>query len=147
MPKALSFGYTWGKGSLANYVTLHPKLQQIFDLALTRADLTIVNGWRGEVAQNAAVKAHLSQTPWPKSKHNSMKNGKPCSRAADFGLFPDWTGTKRADYPFLFAAGLIYSCACELGIKVRMGWDFNRNMKADDNFEDIDHVELDDSEV
>jgi hypothetical protein len=39
--------------------------------------------WRGEAAQNAAVAAKLSRTPWPTSKHNNMKDGKPFSLAMD----------------------------------------------------------------
>ncbi len=139
--------YRWGKASLANYMTLHPKMQKIADKALESIDLTIVNGWRGKAQQNAAVAAHLSQTPWPRSKHNFIKNGKPCSRAMDFALYADWSGTRRSEYPFLFAAGVLFQCAQELGIKVRMGWDFNQNFIADDNFEDLDHIELAGSEI
>lgn len=138
----------WGKQSAINRATLHPKLQAIADATLEDIDLTIVNGWRSKEAQDAAVAGGFSQTPFPLSKHNRLDgNGKPCSRAFDFALYADWSGTKRADYPFLFAAGVIWAHAQRLGIKVRMGWDFNRNMKADDNFLDIDHCELEDSEL
>ena len=40
--------------------------------------------FRGEKDQNDAFKRGASKLQFPKSKHNTMKEGRPCSEAVDF---------------------------------------------------------------
>lgn len=52
-------------------------------------DITVLCGWRGEVAQNEAVANGASKTPWPTSAHNVTDDlGQPMSDAVDVAPYP-----------------------------------------------------------
>lgn len=131
---------TFGKASLNQRATVHPRLQLVLDEALKSVDYTILEGHRGEVAQNVAFKSGASKLPWPKGNHNQFP-----SKAADVAPYPvDWKETKEAAGRFYFLMGVIKACADRLGVKVRFGFDWNRNLDPrDESFVDLDHVELD----
>lgn len=133
----------FGKGSLMQLATLHPKLQKVLNEAIKYIDFTIVEGFRGKEAQNAAFKAGLSQKKWPDGNHN--KNP---SRAADIAPYPiDWKEGEKPHLRFAFMMGAVYICARDLGIKVRFGMDWNSNFIVDESFIDLPHVELHPDEV
>jgi hypothetical protein len=46
-------------------------------------DVHISSSWRGPDDQNELVLSGASRLQWPLSRHNAMKNGKPCSEALD----------------------------------------------------------------
>ena len=62
----------------------HPDLRKSFaEIRKTYPDVHVSCVYRGKEAQNKAVQDKLSKTPWPKSKHNALQDGKPCSLAMD----------------------------------------------------------------
>jgi peptidoglycan L-alanyl-D-glutamate endopeptidase CwlK len=131
---------SFGPGSLAQRATLHPRLVLVLDAAIKLFDFTIVEGHRGKAAQNAALASGASELPWPLGNHNATP-----SRAADLAPYPiDWSETEKAHLRFAFLMGVIYGEARRLGVKVRFGMDWNRNLDMrDENFLDLGHVELD----
>lgn len=130
----------FGAGSLKQRATLHPRLQMVLDDAIKYFDFVIVEGHRGKEAQNAAYAKGLSQLPWPRGNHNSYP-----SRAADLAPYPvDWSEKRAAHLRFAFMMGVVWQSAQRLGVKVRFGMDWNRNLDPrDESFIDLPHVELD----
>lgn len=130
--------------SKAQLDTCHPDLQAVLNAAIEIMDFTVVEGHRGEAAQNAAFAKGASKLPWPLGNHNSNP-----STAADIAPWPiDWGNDpkthQKALERFVFLQGIVCACAHNLGIKVRFGIDWNQNMDMRDegNFRDYPHVEL-----
>jgi hypothetical protein len=115
-------------------------LQQVLTAAIADFDFVVVEGHRGKEAQNAAYAKGNSQLPWPKGNHNALP-----SRAADLAPYPvDWGEGEKPHLRFAFMMGVIHAHARRLGIKVRFGMDWNRNLDMrDEHFLDYGHVELD----
>lgn len=130
----------FGSASLAQLQTCHPRLQLVLNSAINDFDFVVVEGFRGKDAQNAAYAKGLSKLPWPLGNHN--KNP---STAADCAPYPvDWSEREKAHLRFAFMQGVIYAHARRLGVKVRFGMDWNRNLDPrDESFIDLPHVELD----
>jgi hypothetical protein len=112
-----------GKESLAKLDTCHPVMRELIiavangidqgDLAYAGIhDITVLCGWRGEAAQNQAVADGASQTPWPRSAHNVIVNGKPRSNAADVAVYPvEWTKpdyTRKMETLHAYVAGVAH---------------------------------------
>lgn len=129
----------FGKQSLAQRATLHPKLQKVLDLAITRIEFVIVEGHRNKAGQDKAYAKGLTKVRWPHGKHNKV-----ISEAADVAPYPlDWSDKSKAIERFVFLQGVIYSCAKELGIEIRQGLDWNSNQDMrDEKFRDYPHVEV-----
>ena len=131
---------SFGEGSLKELSTLHPKLQQVLSDAIKYFDFQIVEGHRGEEAQNKAYATGRSKLPWPKGNHNK----KP-STAADCAPYPiDWSDKPDSIRRFCYMAGFIQSSARRLGIKIRWGADWNNNddLRDEGSFRDWPHFEL-----
>lgn len=120
----------------------HSDLQKVFAAAGEILPLVIVCGYRGKEAQETAVAAGNSKTPYPQSKHNCEP-----SRAVDFAPYDsfvkgriDWGDTKR----FYYFAGIIQGIAYrELGHFLRYGGDWNGDTALKDNrFNDLGHFEM-----
>ena len=131
---------TFGTKSLSALATCDARLQRLAHEAIKLANFTILEGHRGEAAQNAAYEKGLSKTRWPNGKHNATP-----ALAFDFAPYPiDWTNRPVAIARFAFVAGVLWKCAADLGIRIRFGWDWNRNLDPrDEVFLDWPHVELD----
>lgn len=129
----------FGSESQAQLATCHPNLQKIANLAIKYADFTIIEGFRDKAHQDADYAKGVSKLKWPNGRHNAQP-----SRAFDFAPYPiDWNGGVKPLGRFMFIAGIIYTCAVDLGIKIRFGWDWNGNLDPrDENFLDWGHVEL-----
>jgi peptidoglycan L-alanyl-D-glutamate endopeptidase CwlK len=115
--------------------TIHPDLQRVLKEAIKYVDFTVLEGHRGKAAQNAAVAAGKSKTPWPQSKHNATP-----ALAVDIAPYPvDWKDTAR----FHFLAGFIKGIAAARGISLRWGgdWDGDNDLR-DQVFIDLPHFEL-----
>lgn len=131
---------SFGKASQAQLDTLHPDLQMVLVDAVQYYDFAIIEGHRGEVAQNAAFAKGLSKLQWPHGNHN--KNP---STAADCAPSPiDWSNREDAIRRFVYMAGFIMSSARRLGIKLRWGGDWNQNddLRDEGKFRDFPHFEL-----
>lgn len=126
--------------SKAQLATCDERLQRIARRAIQWVDFMVLEGHRGKERQNHAYATGASKVQWPKGNHNKTP-----SRAFDFAPFPlDWSDKVRALVRFTFVAGALWAAAKELGIKIRFGWDWNRNLDPrDESFMDWGHVELD----
>lgn len=120
--------------------TCHPRLVLVLREAIKYYDFSVVEGHRGKVAQNIAYKRGASQLPWPLGNHNKTP-----SDAADLAPYPaDWKEGEKPHLRFATMMGVILVCSIQLGIKVRFGQDWNRNLdQRDETFLDYGHVELD----
>jgi len=132
--------YKFGKRSLDQRKTLHPKLQKIVDTTIKYVDFSILEGVRSLDRQKELVAQGKSKTL--KSKHLPDKNGQ--SRAMDLAPSPiDWNNRER----FILFAGFILGIASSLNIKVVWGGDWNGDFDTKDTgFFDAPHFELDESE-
>lgn len=130
----------FGAESERQLATCEPDLQRVLRAAIEVMDFTVVEGHRGEAAQNAAYAKGASKLPWPLGNHNSLP-----SKAADIAPYPvDWSDEKKALERFVFLQGIVWACATRLGIQVRLGIDWNRNldMRDEKGLHDYPHVEL-----
>lgn len=121
--------------SLTALSTIHPDLQRVLKEAIKHVDFVVLEGHRDKIAQDAAVAAGKSKTPWPKSKHNS----KP-ALAVDIAPYPiSWSDSAR----FYRLAGFVQGIAAMLGISLRWGgdWDGDGDLR-DQTFHDLPHFEL-----
>ena len=129
----------FGAASLAQYATLDPRLQTLADEVAEIMDFTIVEGFRGEAAQNEAFRKKLSQKRWPDGNHNKLP-----SKAMDVAPYPvDWSDTEKARQRFCVLAGVFIAVAHRLGIRIRWGGDWDGDLDTrDENFRDLPHVEV-----
>lgn len=130
---------TFGSASEAQLQTCHPHLQKVLREAIKYFDFSVVEGHRGKEAQNAAYAKGLSKVRWPNGNHNKSP-----SLAADIAPYPiDWSDKRGAIERFVFMQGVVWACAERLGIKIRLGLDWNRNLDMrDETFRDYPHVEV-----
>jgi peptidoglycan LD-endopeptidase CwlK len=124
--------------SLDQLDTIHPTLREILEEAIKVSDFIVLEGHRGEEAQNKAFREGRSKIQWPKGNHNKSP-----STAADIAPVPiDWD-SKHAGKKFAFLAGIVTGVAATKGVKIRWGgdWDGDGQMN-DQSFHDLPHVEL-----
>lgn len=113
--------------SLSRLATCDERLQKVVTAVAAYFDFTVLEGHRGQAAQDLAVQQGRSQTPWPKSKHNSVP-----SRAVDLAPYPiDW----KNEAAFMALAWAVAFEAGKLGIKIRWGGTFK-------TLRDLPHFEL-----
>lgn len=125
----------FGKESLAKLATCDERLQKIFKEVIKGIDCQVLEGHRGQKAQDAAFAAGNSKLKWPKGEHNATP-----SRAVDVAPWPvDWKDMRRFD----FFAGYVKGTAAQMGLKVRWGgdWDSDNDLK-DQKFNDLVHFEI-----
>ncbi|MEK0326902.1 MAG: hypothetical protein QQN63_14490, partial [Nitrosopumilus sp.] len=111
-------------------------LKNVVDFILvTIADISLLQGARGEEEQNEYFAKGTSKVRWPNSKHNSYP-----SMAVDIAPYPiDWDDRER----FVYLAGIIKGIAATKDIAIRWGGDFNMNNDLhDQSFHDLPHFEL-----
>lgn len=115
--------------------TCHPDLQKVFTEAIKHIDFMVLEGHRGQEAQDKAWRSGYSKVRWPNGKHN--KNP---SLAVDIAPYPiAWGDTER----FVYFAGYIMGIASQLGIKLRWGGDWDQDTQVtDERFRDYGHFEL-----
>ncbi len=125
----------FGKASQEKLATCDPRLQKVFNEVIKHFDCTVIEGHRGEAAQNKAFAEGKSKLKYPQGKHNKTP-----SLAADVLPYPiDWNDTNRMRY----FAGFVVGIAATMGIKLRWGGDWNQNTELKDNsFNDLPHFEL-----
>ena len=129
--------------------TCHPDLQRLAHAVIQIADFTVLEGHRGEEAQNRAYALGKSQRRWPHGEHNSLP-----SKAFDFAPYPiDWgpggntpaarLARQKAQERFVLFAGIFIAVAHQMGIKIRWGGDWDRDLDTrDENFRDYGHIEV-----
>ena len=102
--------------SLKRLASCDPRLQRIAHELIKEMDVVVLEGHRGQKAQNDAFRRGTSKLRWPNSKHNK----KP-SRAMDCAPYPvNWKARAR----FVEMRDRMKKIAARLGIKVRfISWD------------------------
>jgi len=130
----------FGATSRQQLATCDPRLQKLANWAIQYIDFSILEGHRNKEQQNADYAKGVSKLKWPNGRHNSLP-----SKAFDFAPFPiDWSSKATALGRFMLVAGVLLVGAKVLGIKIRFGWDWNRNLDPrDESFLDWGHVEID----
>lgn len=129
----------FGEESLAALATAHPRLQEVANEVIKYFDFKVLEGHRGEAAQNDAYARGVTQVRWPNGKHNK----KP-SLAIDVAPWPiDWSNKEAAHQRFVLLAGFFLGIGAMLGYKLRWGgdWDGDRDTR-DERFRDLPHIEL-----
>jgi len=124
-----------GKESLANLATCHVDLQDLIehvaagidrgDLAWAKIrDIKVTCGYRGKVAQDAAVANGFSKAPWPTSKHNTTP-----SDAVDVVPYPElWSDDVKLRVLHAYIAGV----ARGIGLDLRhIAWDMPHIERAE----------------
>lgn len=144
----MSFKYS--RTSLSKLRTCHPELQKLFTKVLQRFDHTVLRGVR-----SVSEQADYKQMGWSKtmnSRHlpgggSTKENGvwvplnpHGFSFAVDVAPYPiDYNDTNRLYY----FAGFVHATAVDLGISIRWGGDWDRDLDFDDQtFFDLVHFEL-----
>jgi len=115
--------------------TCHPALVALFQRVVQHFDCTILEGHRGQAAQDEAFEKGRSKVRWPSGKHNSHP-----SLAVDVAPYPiDWRDIRRFDH----FAGFVKGVATSLGLTVRWGgdWDSDTDL-SDQRFNDLVHFEV-----
>jgi len=129
----------YSKRSEENLQQCHPDFQRLFREVLKKYDHSIIQGHRTEEEQNLAFDTGRSKLPWPKSGHNK----KP-SLAVDAIPYPiNWSTSKENMYRYYHFIGYVQGMADKLGIKIRVGadWDNDRDF-TDQTFNDLPHFEI-----
>lgn len=123
----------FSKKSEANLATCHADLQAVCRELIKQFDFSVLEGHRGEKAQNAAVAAGNSRLLWPKSKHNKQP-----SLAVDIAPYPiDWYDLTRFREMWLRFDTLANLMRERGEIKSRFEWGGNW-----ETFKDYPHIEV-----
>lgn len=136
---------TFSPESLRKLSTCDPRLQSLLREAIKYIDFTILEGHRGEAAQNEAFRKGNSKLQWPNGKHNRLP-----SVAVDIAPWFHGPGDpiNWRDVPaFARLMGYIERIAHEQGVKVRLGMDWDGDFRTasydpGENFLDAPHLEL-----
>jgi peptidoglycan L-alanyl-D-glutamate endopeptidase CwlK len=88
---------TFSATSKQRLETCDPRLQELLNEAIKHIDFVVLEGHRGEAAQNEAFRKGASKKRWPDGNHNSLP-----SKAVDIGpYFPE----VKVDWDDLIAFG------------------------------------------
>lgn len=122
--------------------TCHDDLRKVFMEVDKYIPLQILEGERGQVAQDAAYYAvpQRSKVKWPNSKHNTTKD-RPKALAVDAMPLPiEWNNIKKLH----FFAGFVMAIAYSMGIDLRWGgdWDGDKILGEPNDDWDKPHFEL-----
>ena len=127
----------FGAASKRNLATCHPDIQRLLNEAIKHVDFAVTCGHRGKQAQNKAYAEGNSTLLWPYSTHNTNPSG-----AVD--VAPYVNGIKWDDLEgFTLLAGIIKGIATQMGIKIRIGADWDGDLFVKEHsFIDRPHIEL-----
>lgn len=131
--------------SFSRLSTCDVELQALFFEVIKTFDCIVLEGHRGEEAQEIAFKNGKSKLHWPHGKHNSMPSQAVDVSPYDPELKVDWKDIQR----FHFFAGFVLGIAQRLKDEGKMtksirwggDWDTDYQVK-DEKFRDLPHFEL-----
>ena len=133
--------FKFSQSSLDKLATCHPDLIALANECIKYRDCIILEGHRGQEAQDKAFADGKSKLKFPDGKHNASP-----SLAMDMGYWPS-PYANRSDA--LYFAGWVTGVAQglynigKMKNKIRAGADWNRNGKvSDESFSDLYHFEL-----
>lgn len=121
-------------------------LQDILIEAREIVPFMVLEGHRGQAAQEAAFAAGKSQLHWPHGKHNGVP-----SQAVDVAPIYFSGDVRQIDWGDLVAfgriMGVVQAVAHKRGVKLRFGLDWDGDFRSvgrdpDEHFMDAPHIEL-----
>ena len=129
---------SWGKKSQKVYDELDECLQRVVTRVRDEiGDISLIDGYRGEIKQNEYYVTGVSTILWPHGKHNK----KP-SLAVDFRPFPMPTRKDKLWASLAYLASAAILIGKEEGVHIRWGGDWNENGNlSDQTFDDLFHIE------
>ncbi len=136
----------FSQASLDRLSTCDTRLQRILLHAIKIVDFQVIEGHRGEAAQNKAFDEGKSTKRWPEGNHNSLP-----SRAVDVAPLSVDTSKGRLDWGDKIAfgrlMGIMQAIAYSHGVKLRFGMDWDGDFRSvdrddDEAFLDAPHMEL-----
>jgi len=121
----------FGKRSKSRLVGVDSNLVKVLNELIKIMDVSIIEGLRSKERQETLLKEGKSKTRF--SKHIEGK-------AVDLAPYPiNWEDRER----FHYMGGMLRGIGHQIGIKVRWGGDWDSDGEiADNNFDDLVHVEL-----
>ena len=129
--------FHFGTASKSRLSTCHPDIQRLLNECIKHVDFSVVCGMRGKEDQNRAFDDGKSTVRWPNSKHNINP-----SEAVDVAPYVNgiaWEDTEG----FTLLAGIIKGISLMMGIKVRIGVDWDGDGLVNEHrFIDRPHIEL-----
>lgn len=127
------------QSSLEQLHTCHPVLQALISEVAKNFDIKVTCGHRNKIDQDKAFLEGKSKLQWPNGPHNKVP-----STAVDIAPYPiDWSDETKAIGRFYYLAGYVRGVAERMGIRVRVGadWDGDFDIR-DQSFNDLPHIEL-----
>lgn len=123
----------FSKTSEARLSTCHPDLQTVCRELIKQYDFSVLEGHRGEKAQNAAFERGNSHVRYPNSAHNKMP-----SLAVDIAPYPiDWGDLGRfREMIYRFDA---VACVLRARGEIQSRFEYGADWP---NFKDYPHVEI-----
>ncbi len=119
--------YKLSEQSTTRLMTCDERLRSIVTEVSKRLNISVLEGHRGQAAQDLAIAQGRSQTPWPTSKHNKQP-----SLAVDVVPYPvDWKNESAFN---ILAMEMAFE-AGKQGVRLRWGGTFK-------SFRDLPHFEL-----
>ena len=129
----------YSESSLEQLRTVDTRLIKIFTEVLKYHDHSILEGYRGELAQSKAFHDGKSKLEWPDSFHNKVP-----SLAVDVAPYPIDFGDQTTNLcRFYLFAGFVLATAQAMGIHLRYGGDWKGEFNvAKNKFNDLVHFEI-----
>lgn len=132
--------HKFSRKSLENLKSCHPILWELAHevMELQLFDFGISCGHRGETEQDALYFSGKSKVKFPNSKHNANP-----SKAFDFFILVNGKINWDDSAAWYMAVGVFRGVAAKLGMKIRVGADWDGDFTArDQSFHDICHIEI-----
>lgn len=124
--------------SVTKLKTCDIRLQNLMNEVIKHIDIGITCGYRNQVEQEEAFNTGKSKVHYPNGKHNSFP-----SAAVDFVPYVNGQAVWGNKDVIIATAFFIKGVAAFMGIKIRLGCDWNGNFDyKDENFLDAFHIEL-----
>lgn len=127
--------------SFSRLSTCDVELQTLFYEVIKTFDCVVLEGHRGQEAQDKAFEMGMTKLQWPHGKHNSSP-----SLAVDIAPSPlDWKDLHRFHYFAGYVMGIAQKLKEEgkMTRSVRWGGDWDRDTEVkDESFRDLSHYEL-----
>jgi peptidoglycan L-alanyl-D-glutamate endopeptidase CwlK len=129
----------FGTQSRKNLDTCTPIVRAINNKAIKVYDYSVLCGYRGKIAQEAAFAAGKSRARWGKSEHNIFPSNA-WDVAPYFAEKPHIRWDRKEE--FIFLAGLLIGIGAELGFEIKWGgnWDQDQEILTDQSFDDLPHL-------
>lgn len=135
----------FSRASASQLATAHPLLRRLFERVVLTYDCTVIEGYRGQQAQDRAYAAGNSKLKFPHGKHNKYP-----SIAVDVAPYDlakqgvNWdTNTRTNLVRFYHFGGYVKGIAELMAIPIRWGGDWDGDTYFNDQtFNDLVHFEL-----